>query len=755
MKTKIYNITSPARELEVLAPETSVYVSAITKKRLSQLYLLKKIAENYEKLFKKIHQCISTLLSFAIFCFTMSAQEIVSDISEYNSKKSINFPNAIHLTREDINGILVGLVGDNPNGIVSVLALKAGLSFRNTGDAGAETWFLVRNFGRDNSRMTLVLLDGRPLNLGNNHTVEFDDVPINIIESITIYPGPVPAQYGGFQSVIEIKTIRNEDVIFTAVNMGSNANYRFTSTIGKGGKFYYLANFDLDMADGRSYENLAGILKDFRYTNRQLRTFLPTFKVGYEFTDHFDVTLQGNFVDFKKMFHTFPMFGQEASRTRIMHNYSLRIQPTSRSALDYNFNIYQNREIETLNPIFPEDTTYNVHWGNQRRVFSGFRGYYRYSLPGVGIALKAGGEGHYVRGETDDDYIYFKYVNQQFFFGTFIEAELNLLQGSHISVGVRADRQNGIDKTFISPVGTISQSLLDNSLQLFAMYGQHRRWIPLNEVNTFNRPARIFAPPFLQGNVNLPALSLSMELLRAFQTGVSVALFENKLHTRLSYFHLTNEGQYGTPVFEIRPVNEGAQVPPEFQAAIVAADRNFPGFDLSAGFELDIEYRPVNYLSIFTNVTYFSRAETRKYDDIKLYQGPLGGPNAQAQINNSVGQFVLPYHGKSIIPGAYDWLANAGVIVRPDDKTIFNLLARYRGITRDPIMKFGVDPETDRIPANLTFDTSLGRDVLVRPSYSIRLIGTLNNIFNTAFQTFVHYPMQGTFYSVGITAEFK
>lgn len=138
------------------------------------------------------------LVSFGYGNNLIGQSELVETTTNKMSKKEApNFPNAIYLTRDDINGILVGLVGDDPNGIASLLALKAGLTFRNTGDEGAETWFITRNFGRDNSRLTLILLDGRPLNLANNHTLEFDDVPINIIESITIYPGPVPARFGG------------------------------------------------------------------------------------------------------------------------------------------------------------------------------------------------------------------------------------------------------------------------------------------------------------------------------------------------------------------------------------------------------------------------------------------------------------------------------------------------------------------------------------------------------------------------------
>jgi len=696
-----------------------------------------------------ITKWIGLWLACSISCTLSFAQQPAEVRNE------VKFPNAIHLTREDINGILVGLIGDDPNGIVSLLALKAGLTFRNTGDAGAETWFLVRNFGRDNSRMTLVLLDGRPINLASNHTVEFDDIPINIIESITIYPGPVPVEYGGFQSVIDIRTQRNEDVAFVGANMGSRANYRFTATFGKAGRFYYLANFDLDMSKGQSDQRLEGLLSTFQYTNRELRNFLPNFKVGYEINKHLDVVLQGNFVDFKKMFHTYPMFGSEASRRRMMHNYSAVIRPGRGSSLDYQLVVYQNRERESLNPIFPEDTNYNVHWGNQQRTLTGFRGYYRQRLFRGRLALKAGGEGHWAEGKTDDDYLYFKYVSRQNFYGAYLQSELNLWNGSFITLGLRVDGQNGITKTYVSPVGSVTQAFLGDKLLLYASYGLQSRWIPLNEVNAFNRPARVLGPPFLQGNVLLPENVLSMERLRGVDAGMRLTLWDRKMTVRATYFYLQNEGQFGAPVFEIRPVKPGAPVPPGFGAAFVTTDRNFPGYDISQGLEMEIEAAPLKGLSLFANATYFLESITRRYSNLEVYEGPLGGPSAQPAINNAVGQFFLPYDGRAIIPGAYDWLANFGAIYRPNKRAIINLILRYRGNTQDPIMKFGVDPQVDQIPSSLTIDASLGWDILAREAYTIRAIFSANNILGTRYQTFVHYPMQRRFMSAGLVANLR
>lgn len=673
---------------------------------------------------------------------------------ETPENKVNNFPNAIVLDRNDINNVLVGLVGDDPNGIASLLALKAGLTFRNTGDAGAETWFIVRNFGRDNSRMTLILLDGRPLNLANNHTVEFDDIPVNIIESITIYPGPVPVEYGGFQSVIDIKTQRNVDVNFVAANVGTDNNYRITATHGKSGRFHYLANLDIDMADGMSNQRLSGILEDFTYTDRSVRTVLPTFKVGYEVSKDLDITLQGNFVHFKKMFHDAPLFGEEASRERNMQNLSLVFQPGRESNKDYQLLIYRNNESETLNAIFPEDVDYNVNWGNQSRVFTGFRAHYKETLVENKIALKIGGEGHSATGSTDNDYNFFKFIDNQAFYGAYLKSELSLWEGSYMELGFRVDGQTDIDQLYVSPVASIAQDYFNNRVSLYSSFGVQRRWIPLNEVNTFHRPERVLGPPFLANSVNMPKASLAMERFVGFDGGVRFKALKNRVHAQINYFHLVNQGQFGTPHIQVASVNQGPPVPPGMNAALVMADRNFPGTDVSRGIEFDVEAKLMKGLSLFANAIYFIESETQANDDVVIYEGPMGGPAAQPILNQSVGQFILPYHNSPIIPGTYEWLANAGLIYRPDEKTIFNFIARYRGATTNPLMKFGMDPQVDEIPQNLIFDFSVGRDIVAKDKYIVRAMLSTNNLFNTSYQTFVHYPMQGRFISCGLSANF-
>ena len=140
---------------------------------------------------------LSALLAAAWwFCFAPAGVCAQSSQPRPAQKLRVT-PNAIVIEGEQLQRLFLGGISDDRFGIFSLLSLQTGLTFRSTGDPAAENWFLVRGFGRDNSRLTLVLLDGRPVNLASNNTVKFDDLPLPLIDRLVIYPGPVPVRYGG------------------------------------------------------------------------------------------------------------------------------------------------------------------------------------------------------------------------------------------------------------------------------------------------------------------------------------------------------------------------------------------------------------------------------------------------------------------------------------------------------------------------------------------------------------------------------
>ncbi|MCC8154309.1 MAG: TonB-dependent receptor plug domain-containing protein [Tannerellaceae bacterium] len=626
------------------------------------------------------------------------------------------FPNAIQINREDMDGLLAGIDVISPYGIVSILSLKTGMTFMNSGDIGAETWFANRGFGRDNSRLILVLLDGRPLNLATNGTVEFDDIPMNIVESITVYPGPVPAQYGGYQTVIDVKTIHNTDLVQAKTSISSLNTYRFSTTLSNSGRFYYLANFDLDLSKGASDTQLNGILSDFRYANRQVYTMLPTLKAGYEITKDLDLSVNGSFIDFNKLYNYETYTEDETFRRRKMQNYSLLLQPGKGSELDYMFSFFHTREKEFQHCIFPENTTYNMHWGNQKRYLTGFRGHYRHQWAGL-VALKAGGEAQWVKGNTDEDYLYFKYKDKQNYYSAFAQSEFTLWKGGYINIGVRMDGQKDISKTYFSPVFAANQSLLNDQLSFYASYGVTSRWIPLNEVNTFYRPISTivsFGPPVSSAEaLELSDNTLAIERTKAFDAGVKGKLFNQKLNLGANYFYMKNEGQLGTTIFEIAKVKDTEYL------AMAKVDRNFPGYDISQGLEFEADYKPFRSLYLFANATYFITCKTEKYKETEVFESVP-----------AAGQFVLAYDGNSIIPGAYKWLANWGATYRPVSDGMLNLVFRYRSKMYDPIMKMGVDPETDHLSRFVTVDLAASYNIIKKRDYTVKATVSAYNLFD-------------------------
>ncbi len=664
-----------------------------------------------------------------------------------------DFPNAIRITKADMDTMMVG---NDPYGILNYLSLKTGLTFRSTGDFGAEDWFTVRGFGRDNSRLTLVLVDGRPINIAGNHTVEFGDIPVSLIEEIVIYPGPVPSQYGGFQFVVDIKTRLNEEIAEASASVGSLNTYWLNTTVAGSGRFYYRANLDVNLSDGQTGQQLLGVMDHYTYSNRFDKAVLPSLVLGYEVSENLDISLQGNFYDVKKMFGSGLHYGLEQSRERTGQAYSLNLQPGRNSSLDYNLNLYLMNEEEFLNTEFPEDTTYYVAWGNQERQKYGINGYYRHHLlPGT-LWLKAGAEAHWATGSTDnEEYLYYQFEDEQSFYGAFLQAGIKPWDGGRFIVGARLDGQSYLDDVFISPHFAFSQNLLSEQLQVYGTYGVNTRWLPLNKVNNFNRPPRPLGPPFLFGNVDLPVVSPEMERMRGVDVGVRTRLLDNRLKTRINYFYLANEGTAGAPLFEIRPVLEGAEVPPGFDAALVAYARNMPAEEINEGIEFHVEYRPIPRLKIFANATYTIFSETVVDDDIELYQGPLGGEQAQDFINEAVGQFVIPYAGRSVIPGAYDWLANLAAAYSFDNGMILNMKLRYRSESVDPLMKFNLDPQVDQIDPFLLTDIGGSIPLVQANNYRIDASARISNLFDTEYSTFVHYPMVGRFISAGISMELK
>ncbi len=257
-----------------------------------------------------------------------------------------------------------------------------------------------------------------------------------------------------------------------------------------------------------------------------------------------------------------------------------------------------------------------------------------------------------------------------------------------------------------------------------------------------------------------------MERFTGVDAGVRGFFFDRRLTARVNYFYLSNQGTAGAPLWEVRPTSETVTVmlgPPPIpplvaNAALVSYDRNLPGREINEGIELSLDARPMPNIRLFDSATYTIRSETvlddgvvgRNIDDFFMMIPGQPPVLNQEEIDNSVGHFIVPYVGRTVIPGAYDLLANFGGAYTFANGANVNLLLRYRSDSADPLMKFNMDPQVDKIEAFLLTDLGGCFPVVTRDGFRVTATARISNLFDTQYSTFVHYLMVGRFISAGL-----
>lgn len=276
---------------------------------------------------------------------------------------------------------------------------------------------MVRGLGRDDSRIVLVLVDGRSINQ-RTHTVDFGDVILGSIDTITIYPGPVPARFGGYHSVIEITTRRNRDHAHASASVGAQSSYGMTAGIGRSlDAFYWGAEFELRTTDAASNETYnyqlratppgppsgAGCdrlpfppvcaptaIDTITFSERPERVFLAQTHAGFIVGGEADVTLRLNHLHTRKSLGSdrwLPTLYAPANlspenqrpqidaRDRDFTSVSASIEPAAGSVADYHASawfIYEEEELGTFGKQY--------YLGRQEHSRYGARGHYRLPL---------------------------------------------------------------------------------------------------------------------------------------------------------------------------------------------------------------------------------------------------------------------------------------------------------------------------------------------------------------------------------------
>ncbi len=508
-----------------------------------------------------------------------------------NTAETPAFANAVTLTSQSIRDIFL----TDPFGLERFLGFQAGVSFHSTGDFGAEDWIMIRGFGRDDSRIILVLVDGRPINMRTN-TVDFGDVILGSIETMTIYPGPVPARFGGYHAVIDITTRRNENYSFASASAGSQSSYGASAGfLRSSGNVYFGGEFELRTSDaasnqtyqyqlratppvpasGRACVNLPfppGFcaptpIDEITFSEREDRLFVAQLHAGAIISDNLDVTARLSHVHSRKSLGSdlwIPARYAPASldpanqrpqidaRNRDFTSVSLSARPAPGSDQQFAATAWYTHEEEELGTLGKQ-----YYLGRQTRSRYGANAHYRQPLS-QWAGLTVGGEFVHVDGsvanpnEVAFPWGIYDLVSSQSYYGAFADFDLTPWDGGRITAGVRLNGQSDTSPSNeLNPVVSFEQSLMDGMLSAFAVYGENNRWMPPLELERYSA-----------GGFSVP-----METMKGFEIGARARLLEDRALMRVSYFQLENTFNAG-PAAPRRDTGESRGVEATLDAAL-------------------------------------------------------------------------------------------------------------------------------------------------------------------------------------------
>ena len=258
-----------------------------------------------------------------------------------------------------------GLYGYDLFDVLAALNRRAGITVKSSSDVGAEDWVLIRGLPRDSSRNVLVLIDGMPLNDAAIEANEFEHLPpIELIERIVVYKPPVPARFGGYHSVIEVRTRRSVKERSTEAGAAYGSRQTVMGSVasrGGSGKLAWLGSLDY-----LSTDNLSGVQRtppreNQTYGDRSYRRIKPAAQLIYAGARG-GLALYGQYIESRKFFSDTIFRGSKEGRDRTLAAFNLSgwMRPTHRSELAWN--LFRSNERYQLNlrmhPSFRDQERY-------------------------------------------------------------------------------------------------------------------------------------------------------------------------------------------------------------------------------------------------------------------------------------------------------------------------------------------------------------------------------------------------------------
>lgn len=643
----------------------------------------------------------------------------------------------------------------DPYGLASLLATQPGVALQSSGDPGGEDWVTFRGNPRDSSRMTLMLMDGVPLNGASNSTLEFNSIPLNLIHDITIYYGPLPARYGGYTSVVELRTRAAANRTEISAYSGSldtlGGGVTFSRAQDQWGITVDLQAHETDGLEGQQFIRRTvdnsnpfepEIITEFpSYEDRDYQQIVPTITGHFDIADSVRIGLLAQGLFTEKSYadgQSADEPDRPAERERDFYTIGLSLRPTVTSQQDFELNLfYKDEDKETL----ALDDEF-VNYGEQQKEQLGIRGHYGFRINDA-LSIRIGGEYNDFKGKLVDDTawdpvneeiieydsrseydsIYFALQDSLDNHAFFAEAFYNLGDWASLSAGVRRDE---VENTESEDSWNINARFsLTDTLALTLSGGESARYPSLNEYNNSLRDPSVLGPP-IPGLVDPDDVAaqnqkLHMETQQGGEVGLSWTAADAGLSAELIYFSYEHKGEVFVDVRSV-PNNLDPSSPlfdilgPEIGLLL---RNNRPTEDDSEGVELALNYS-TEALGLFFNATW--NELTRHYTD---------GRSSENQA------FTPP-----------EYFAAAGGYIRIGQGEV-DMQIDYRGDTNDSLQERGPLP-----------DVELDSSVLVHLGYkhrvqkNIELFVRAYNLFDEDYETFYGLPMVERHITAGFRATF-
>jgi hypothetical protein len=622
-------------------------------------------------------------------------------------------PNAITLTREDFRNIFTL----DPFGLVRFIGFQPGFSFHATGDAGAESWVMVRGHGRDDSRIILVLVDGRPINMRTN-TVDLEDVIIGSIEKMIIHPGPLPGRFGGYHAVIEIETRRDFEGLDISFTAGSNNFFGIAGAYAESyEKAFWGIEVQLETTDAMSGQTFTyqlprvppfpnsgancvkvqpgppqppvdgfpfipgacrpDLVEPITFSEVPARTFLLQAHLGVRLGSEAELIFRANHLHSRKSLGSERWLPtdyapgnlpenqrlQIDARNRDFTSFSVDLRSTAQSAADYDLTLFYTREEEELGTFGKQ-----YYLGRMARNRFGARGQYGRAIAGWADAAIGFDVVHKNSNMANPNEIAFPwsiYVLERIMTmgGAFAQVDARPWAGATLSVGPRLNFQNGVATNVeVHPTVSATQELLGGRLAVFGSWATNNRFIPPLERERFSvRGERV-----------------DMERVETVEAGLIGNALDRRLILRGTWFEMRNR----YPTLVPGPVPQ----PPITRTGV------------SQGLTAAATFIASDQLTMTANATHFTK------------------------IN-----------GFTQSPGDYRWLANGALFWKANERLEAELAGRYLGRFTTPLDDFGFSQGPVFI-SDATLRFNLDRDA------SKGVVLGIYNLTNMTYNVFPELP---------------